>query len=151
MRTLELNKTNLWYVERLEDVEVVDEDGHFTGELETSYSEPKPIRLHLYPANGDVLEQSFGLHADLDFVTSTSIALNIGTLILRDNMVEYKSWMDSHNLTWKDMSEHLWGKLVKSVDDIDVTVDDFLNNYYLKLDKILPSLNTYTYGLKGRR
>lgn len=84
MRTLELNKTNLWYVEKLEDVEVIDDNGYFTGELEASYSDPKPISLHLYPASGKILEETFGLASNLEFVTHSNVNLKKGTLLYRN-------------------------------------------------------------------
>lgn len=84
MRTLELNETELWYVEPIGKVEVKDDDGYFTGELETSYSNPIKINLHLYPASGDILERTFGLSAELDFVTNSNIKLEKDILIFRN-------------------------------------------------------------------
>lgn len=85
MRTLEINKTNLWYVspDGIE-VELKDEDGYYTGEIEIQYEEPLPINLHLYPANGKILEESFGLAHDLDYVTSTNTKLDNGMLLFKE-------------------------------------------------------------------
>lgn len=117
MRTLELNKTKLWYVSNTGvEVDVVDEDGYFTGELEIQYDSPKEISLHLYPASGKILEESFGLSADLDFIASSTIKLKVGTMLFKE-----------------------------------IPSGDLDNNYFLKINKILPSLNLYSYGLKGRR
>lgn len=81
MRTLELNKIDIWVVEPLGEVDVTDDDGLFTGEKEFTYSTPKKIRLHLYPASGDVLENTFGISAKLDYVTSTSLVLDKKSLL----------------------------------------------------------------------
>lgn len=69
MRTLELNKVNLWVVEPLGEVDIVDEDGFETGETEFSYSIPKKIKLPLYPSNGEIGEQIFGTSANLDMIS----------------------------------------------------------------------------------
>lgn len=100
MRTLELNKTKLWYVEKIGEIEVKDEDGYYTGEVEPEYSEPKSIRLHLYPASGKILQDTFGISTELDFITSTNTKLNRDVLLFDEkptpgNFDKYNYHIDS--------------------------------------------------------
>lgn len=95
MRTLELNKTKLWYVEKIGEIEVKDEDGYYTGEIVPEYSEPKSIRLHLYPASGKILQDTFGISTELDFITSTNTKLNRDVLLFDDKPTS--STLDKHN------------------------------------------------------
>ena len=116
MRTLELNKVDLWLVESLGKVEKTDDDGYLTGEYEFGYSVPKKVRLPLYPASGDILERTFGIDASLDMVSVT-------------NDIE--------------LSE-------KSLLFYNEPTNNFDTTYDFKVAKILKSLNSFNYGLKGR-
>lgn len=121
MRMLDLNKINLWYVnpDGIE-VELKDDDGYYTGEVVVQYNEPVKISLHLYPASGKILEESFGPSTNIDFITTTDIKLEKEMLLFREKP--------------------------------DVTLDkDLSSNYDFKIDNVLESLNSYQYGIKGRR
>ena len=116
MRTLELNKVEVWYVETMGEVDLLDEDGYFTGEKEFGFSTPKKIRLSLYPGNGVIGEQLFGTTSNLDM-----ISVSESNLLSKNGLLFY----------------------TKPNSDYDTTYD-------LKVNKILKSLNSYNYGLKGR-
>ena len=118
MRTLERNKTTLWYVNPSDAtmIDVIDEDGYFTGEKEMVYGVPKEIRLHLYPATGDIVERVFGKNVDIDMVTTSNEILS------QDSMIFYK-----------------------------LPLGNFDTTFDFKIKFILKSLNSYQYGLKGRR
>lgn len=118
MRTLNLNKTKLWYVnpKAEETIEVEDEDGYPTGETVKVYGLPKEISLHLYPATGDIIEREFGVGIDVDMVSTSTIELEKGTTLYH----------------------------IKPT-------DDYNTDYDYKVTNILKSLNSYQYGLKGRR
>lgn len=96
MRTLERNKTNIWYVNTGELQDVKDEDGNYTGETKVGYGEPIQSKLHLYPASGDVKERMFGKDVDIDMVTvSESVVLKKDTLIfLSEPTGEYDKTYD---------------------------------------------------------
>ena len=82
MRTLEINKTKLWYVNIVSITDKIDGDGFFTGEKINTYGTPAIIYLPLYPANGRVSEQIFGKDAQLDMVAvSNNVELNKDTLL----------------------------------------------------------------------
>lgn len=67
-RTLNLNKTKLWYVYPIGTQDAVDSEGNYTGETIKLYSNPVAIYISLYPAYGAVVEQIFGKDASLDMV-----------------------------------------------------------------------------------
>lgn len=84
MRTLELNKTTLWYVEANGVEDILDSDGYDTGEIRTLYTEPKQIHLHLYPATSKFMRETFGEHHDVDIVTTTTEELDKSTLLFTE-------------------------------------------------------------------
>lgn len=82
MRTLNRNKTKLWYVTKLSPIDVTDADGNFTGEVISNYSLPVPIEITLYPSNGKIIEQIFGKDVSFDMVAvSTDILLDANTFL----------------------------------------------------------------------
>lgn len=118
MRTLELNKSTLWYANpNGEQVEIIDDNGYHTGEVEIQFNPPIIVKLHIYPASGEVKERTFGTMVDIDMITSTT------DVILEENGLLFKE---------------------KPIDNYDITYD-------YKVTKILKSLNSYQYGLKGMK
>lgn len=103
MRTLELNKSTLWYVNPndVDEIEVVDEDGYYTGEIIKVYGVPKKIKLHLYPATGDVVERVFGMNIDVDMVTSTNIDLDKDTLLFVNEPIDKFNTTYSYKISHK--------------------------------------------------
>lgn len=82
MRTLELNKKDLWIVEPVSKTEVVDSEGFKTGEYVTTYSTPVKIRLSLYPASGKIVRDIFGIDYSCDqLAVSNDIVFTVNTLI----------------------------------------------------------------------
>lgn len=92
MRTLELNKTTMWVVSCLGMEDIYDENGYYTGEQELTYSEPKKIRINLYPATGEVLTRQFGSNVDVDMVSSsTNVVLD------KDDLLFYKKPINNYD------------------------------------------------------
>lgn len=84
MRTLERNKTTFWIVNCIDEVDVKDEDGFYTGEKELGYSSPTLVKLSVYPASGDIVEQIFGKQVVVDLVAvSENVKLDKMTLIFK--------------------------------------------------------------------
>lgn len=83
MRTLNKNKVQLWLVEPDKDVETVDVDGNYTGEVTKTYSNPRSINIPLIPASGDVLTESFGESANLDYISNSTKPIKKDSLIFR--------------------------------------------------------------------
>ena len=82
MRTLEKNKMILWITYPTGMVDVVDDDGFYTGEKVMSYSTPEKIKLLIYPSNGDIINRIFGKDVSCDMISvSNSIDLNTDSLL----------------------------------------------------------------------
>lgn len=82
MRTLDRNKTSVWYVTPSQEVELKDDDGYYTGEIGFEFGTPIETRLSLYPANSEIKEQLFGTDASVDMVSvSNEVVLEEDTLI----------------------------------------------------------------------
>lgn len=113
MRTLELNKTSLWIVDYLGMEKVYDDDGYYTGVKQKSYSEPRKIKLHLYPATGDILERTFGKQIDCDMVTSTTEKLlDVESLLFIDEPTNEnydKSYDYSVSSILKSLNNYTYG------------------------------------------
>lgn len=94
MRTLDKNKTTMWIVNVLGDVEEIDSRGFYTGQVIKSYSTPVEVRLSLYPANGEVLEQLFGRDISADMLAvSNDVVLTKDTLLfLNENINDYSKY-----------------------------------------------------------
>jgi hypothetical protein len=77
MRTLEKNKTKLWFVTRLSNVEMTDENGFLTGEKTITYTEPVQITISLVPKSGNINNYIFGKDVGFDMMAiSTDVDLD---------------------------------------------------------------------------
>lgn len=81
MRTLNRNKTTVWYVQPSGFQEVVDANGFFTGETRKTYGIPVKLDIHLYPSDGIVMEQIFGRDADFSKLAVSETYLSKDTLL----------------------------------------------------------------------
>ena len=81
MRTLNRNKTKLWYVEPASTIEVKDSEGYYTGETKKVYGAPKELWIHLYPSDGIIMEQIFGRDADFSKLAVSETYLSKDTLL----------------------------------------------------------------------
>ena len=92
MRTLEKNKTALWYVEPIGMIEEVDGDGNYTGEVVANFSTPTLIKIHLYPAVGSVIEQPYGKDSNFDMmgIGSTVELSEHGLLFYEQPFADYE-------------------------------------------------------------
>ena len=82
MRTLNINKTKLWFVKVASSEEAVDSDGFLTGEIIDTYTDPSVIFLAIYPAVGSIVEQIFGKDTSFDMMAvSNEVELTPDTLL----------------------------------------------------------------------
>ena len=81
MRTLNRNKTKLWYVEPASTIEVKDSEGYHTGETRKVYGAPKEVWIDLYPSDGMIMEQIFGRDADFSKLAVSEVTLSKDTLL----------------------------------------------------------------------
>lgn len=81
MRTLNKNKTKLWLSNptATTDKQV---GGYYTGESIKTYGTATAIYLHLYPYNGEIVENTFGKDVSLDMVAvSNDVVLTKDSLL----------------------------------------------------------------------
>lgn len=71
MRALERNKTTLYYALPTGLVDVLDEDGLYTGEQEPSYADPVEVKMNISPATGRTVLEWFGVNEQYDKVLVT--------------------------------------------------------------------------------
>lgn len=82
MRTMNRNKTNLWYVVPVSQSNAVDSDGYETGEVIVTYSSPTSFRMSIFPTDSKIVEQIFGKDASFDMLgVSNEIQLDKNALI----------------------------------------------------------------------
>lgn len=71
MRTCEKNKQSMYVSLCTGEVDEVDEDGYFTGNVINQYSEPTLTRVNIYPASGKIADEVFGHYEKLDMIVVT--------------------------------------------------------------------------------
>ncbi len=82
MRTLEKTKIKLWVVDVLGVVDELDSDGFYTGHKIKQYSEPRLVKMSLYPSNGSIVQNIFGTECNFDKIgVSTDVVLNEDSLL----------------------------------------------------------------------
>lgn len=142
MRTLELNKTPLWLVDVLDQEPVLDDSGFETGEFKPSYSVPRKVRLHLYPANGKIKDDLFGKDAQLDMISvSTDVILTKDSLLLTEETIVANS-----TFTYEQL-ENLTYMLLEDLTYSGINVN---TQFDYKVSMISHSLNGWAYGLELR-
>lgn len=72
MRDLRRNRRFLYYALFVEDEEIMDEEGFFTGETTPLYTEPEAAQVNISPAAGAVDNQMFGGFTDYTHVIATA-------------------------------------------------------------------------------
>lgn len=96
MRTLARNQTSLWMVRLTGTEDAVDGDGNYTGEKINTYSTPNEISLSMYPDNGLVSRETFGV-ADLYDMVAVTTEYDLeddDLLFLYEPTVDYDSTYD---------------------------------------------------------
>ena len=82
MRTLELNKTELWCVEQIDLIPILDINGYDTGEVTKVFNTPRKIKLALQPSDGIVSNKIFGIDSSLDKISiSNDVVLTEKSLL----------------------------------------------------------------------
>lgn len=71
MRSLLRNKIKVYYANYLGKVEATDDDGNYTGEYISSYTDPKMLKINTSAASGDISTQLFTPTLNYDRVLLT--------------------------------------------------------------------------------
>lgn len=77
MRTLNRNKSTFYASYYLGNVEVVDENGFYTGERVSEYTGPEEKSGNISPASGSVIQEVFGTNISYDKVIALDDDLGI--------------------------------------------------------------------------
>jgi hypothetical protein len=106
MRSLEINKVLIYYANPLPPQPIYDEWGNETGEMEYKYDTPKPLKINVSPAKGELAIRQFGESEDYDKVMVTHLK-NI------DITNETVLWVD--NLNTSEPHDYIVKKIAKSL------------------------------------
>lgn len=77
MRSLEINKTQIYYALYLGTQPIYDEDGNDTGEKRSIYGLPVNLRIRVSPNKGETQSETFGLDISYDSTMVTTASLPI--------------------------------------------------------------------------
>ena len=128
MRTLQRNKRDVWYALYLGEVEVVDEDGNYTGETEIAYGDPVHIRANVSPATGNTNMEMFGNFSDYSRVVVTddvSIPVNENAVMWIDTEPTEGHGIEGYNYIVKRVARS-FNSVAIAVEDVDVEVEPTL-------------------------
>lgn len=115
MRSLERNKVDVYYANYTGKVDAVDEDGNFTGETISSYTDPKLLRINTSPASGEVTTQLFTPLTDYDRVLLTDDT----SLDVDENTV---FWIEADPVT--EPFNYIVKKKAKSLNSLGIAVKE---------------------------
>jgi len=98
MRTLDRNKSTFWVVSPTGKVDVVNDKGQYTGEVQRTFSTPTKIKLSVYPYDGNIMYTVKGQVGEFDYIgVSESYTLNKDDLLFKveptgdyDSKYDYK-------------------------------------------------------------
>ena len=119
MRALKRNKRTFWYALYLEEVELVDSDGNYTGETGVGYSDPVECKANISPATGQSNLEMFGNLTDYDRVIvsdDTTIPIDENSVI----WIEADPLKDAYNYTVRRVAKSL-NSVAIAVRKVDVT------------------------------
>lgn len=77
MRSMEINKTTVFYALYTGKQPILDDEGYETGEYTSGYALPVQIRIRVSPNKGEATNQLFGTTLDYDSIMITTEDLPI--------------------------------------------------------------------------
>lgn len=120
MRTLELNKIDLWASTPTGYTDKKDSAGNYTGERVKTFPTATKVRVHAYPKTSRITEEIFGIDSEVELaiITDKNIVFTDETLLFKTAPT--------------------------------VAVSKYNNNYDYKIIKILESINSNQYGVRSK-
>lgn len=114
MRDLEINKQLIYYAQPLPPQPILDEDGYETGEMDyTVTSEPKPYRINISSAKGEMATRQFGELEEYDKIMVTA---NKNIDITEETVL----WVD--NLDIHQPYDYIVKKVAKSLNNVTFAI-----------------------------
>lgn len=99
MRTLNLNKMKVWYVDYLGEVDKKDDDGYYTGDKEIQFTIPQEVSLNLYSTTSEIKTEIFGISNGIDIVCSTNdVDLDMQSLLFYEKPLEETDYLEEYDL-----------------------------------------------------
>lgn len=120
MRSLKRNEIAFHYALYGAEVEEVDEEGNFTGEMTIGYENPVKADANISASRGEASTEQFGISLDYDkIVCSCDMALPIDeTTIL---WVDIKPVLDEYGAT-KTKHDYIVKKVAKSLNSVQYAI-----------------------------
>lgn len=112
MRNLNKNMIKMWAVDVTGEVDVVDSESNFTGEVTNTYGSPYEIFINALPSNADIIEQIFGKDASVDKIAvSNTVVLKKDTLLFDSEPVSnfYTTYSYSVSAINKSLNSYRYG------------------------------------------
>lgn len=96
MRTLEINKQDMWYALCTGKTEIIDEFGNHTGVFKPTYGQPVYYPVNMSQSRGIVNEDAYGINANYD---RTFVTTDMSCPIKEDSIIWYGAnpTTDAHN------------------------------------------------------
>lgn len=104
MRNLAINKSSLYVLNYLGQIELLDTKGNKTGETTNSYSKPRPFKASVSGARGYAQAEMFGTEINYDKTIILSVSLFKELCITENSVlfVDKKPKYDSNNFPLYD-------------------------------------------------
>lgn len=119
MRTLEINKQDMWYALYLGKDEVIDEYGNHTGVFELQYSDPVYYPVNMSQSRGTADVDAFGIEADYD---RTFVTTDMACPIKEDSIIWFGAdpQTEPHNYTVYQIANSL-NSITYAIRGVDVS------------------------------
>ncbi|WP_310604875.1 hypothetical protein [Anaerosporobacter sp.] len=120
IRSLERNKQKIYYALYLDDVEEMDEEGNYTGEKITGYSNPIDFKINSSASRGEASTEQFGISLDYDKVLcscDTILPIDETTVL----WVDIKPVLDENGAT-KTKHDYIVKKVAKSLNSVQYAI-----------------------------
>ena len=113
MRSLKRNEQDFYYALYGEEVEEVDEEGNFTGEMTIGYENPVKAAENISASRGEASTEQFGISLDYDKIVCScdmTLPINETTILWVDTMPvldENGATKTKHDYTVKKVARSL--------------------------------------------
>lgn len=125
MRTLELNKQNLWYALRTGKTEVIDEYGNYTGVFKETYGTPVLYPVNVSESRGTSTLEPFGINEGYD---RTFVTTDMNCPIREDSIIWFGANpnTDPHNYVVYQVANSL-NSITYKIRGVNVTKDPVIS------------------------
>lgn len=125
MRTLEINKQDMWYALCTGKTEEIDEYGNYTGVFKVTYGEPVYFPVNMSQSRGTADVEQFGIEADYD---RTFVTTDMACPIKEDSIIWFGAdpVTEPHNYVVYQIANSL-NSITYAIRGVDVTKDPVIS------------------------